>query len=61
MKWFATSMLSCAVAGLAMSAAFAQDSGHDMASMPGMADMHAQDIPAAVARAVNDPGRAEDA
>jgi predicted methyltransferase len=61
MKWFATSMLSCAVAGLAMSAAFAQDSGHDMASMPEMADMHAQDIPAAVARAVNDPGRAEDA
>src|SRR6476469_7546181 len=61
MKWIATSALSCAVAGLAMSAAFAQDAGHDMASMPGMDGMHAQEIPAAIARAVNDPGRAEDA
>src|SRR4051812_13462508 len=54
MKWFATSALSCAVAGLAMSAAFAQNAGHDISSMPGMEGMHAQEIPDAVARAVQD-------
>jgi predicted methyltransferase len=61
---FATSTLSCAIAGLVMSAAFAQTpAGHDMASMPGMAGMHDMhgEIPVAIAKAVNDPGRAEDA
>ncbi len=62
MKWIASSALSCAVAGLAKSAAFAQTTaGHDMAAMPGMDGMHAQAIPAAIAKAVADPGRAEDA
>ena len=64
MKRFATSALSCAIAALAVSAAFAQTpAGHDMAAMPGMEgahDMHTE-IPAAIAKAVNNPGRAEDA
>jgi predicted methyltransferase len=65
MNRFATSILSCAIAALAMPAAFAQaPASHDMAAMPGMEGMHdmpVQDIPAAVAAAVADPGRAEDA
>lgn len=61
MKWFTTSVLGIAIAGLAMSAASAQTTtGQDMAAMPGMAGMQAPAISPALAAAINDPGRAKD-
>ena len=63
MKWIVTSATALAFASLSISTAAAQnDTGHDMASMPGMEGMHdAPQVPAAVAAAISDPGRAEDA